>query len=40
MCNEGQMFDQSRMTCVPEYEVLSCQESSNFFYQNEYFGKE
>lgn len=39
MCGEGSVFDQKELTCVAELEAIPCQESSNFYYTNEQFGR-
>jgi len=39
MCGEGSVFDQKELTCVAESCAIACQESSNYFYTNEQFGR-
>nr|XP_027233057.1 uncharacterized protein LOC113824520 [Penaeus vannamei] len=39
MCGEGSVFDQKELTCVAESSAIPCQESSNYFYTNEQFGR-
>ncbi|XP_042866121.1 probable serine/threonine-protein kinase DDB_G0282963 [Penaeus japonicus] len=39
MCGEGTVFDQKELACVTESSAIPCQESSNFFYTNEQFGR-
>ncbi|XP_042860265.1 putative uncharacterized protein DDB_G0286901 [Penaeus japonicus] len=39
MCGEGSVFDQKELTCVAESSAIPCQESSNFLYTNEQFGR-
>ena len=39
MCGEGSVFDQNEMTCKTEIEAIPCNESRNFFYRNEEFGR-
>nr|XP_027233051.1 uncharacterized protein LOC113824515 [Penaeus vannamei] len=39
MCGEGSVFDQKELACVAESSAIPCQESSNYFYTNEQFGR-
>ncbi|XP_037772448.1 probable ATP-dependent RNA helicase ddx42 [Penaeus monodon] len=39
MCGEGTVFDQKELACVTESSAIPCQESSNYFYTNEQFGR-
>lgn len=39
MCGEGSVFDQKQLTCIEPSEAIPCQESSNFLYVNEQFGR-
>merc|ERR1711872_252731 len=39
MCGEGTQFDQRQLTCVRPEEATPCQETRNFLYVNEQFGR-
>ncbi|XP_037772414.1 putative uncharacterized protein DDB_G0282133 [Penaeus monodon] len=39
MCGEGSVFDQKELACVAESSAIPCQESSNYYYTNEQFGR-
>ena len=39
MCGEGSVFDQNEMTCINEVEAISCNETPNYFFRNEEFGR-
>ncbi|CAL4064000.1 unnamed protein product [Meganyctiphanes norvegica] len=38
-CGEGAVFDQSKLTCVAEFEATPCQDAPNFYFRNEVFGR-
>merc|ERR1711872_353100 len=39
MCGDGTQFDQRQLTCVRPEEATPCQETRNFLYVNEQFGR-